>query len=256
MLTEERKQKILQLLNQETIVKSQRLVQLLQASESTIRRDLKELEEEGLLQRIHGGARINQNLSLEFSVTEKKLKNVEQKKAIAALAVQQIKDEDVIYLDAGTTTSEMIPLLAGRSIRVVTNAPRHAATLIELGIPTMILGGDIKLTTNAVLGTSAIQQLRQLRFNKAFIGINAIDANFGFTTPDVEEAMIKRAALQCAEEVFMVADHTKFSVTAFCNVASIEAAVILTDKLPSHLKEEFKNTLIKEAALHDLHLNT
>ncbi|MEQ7199308.1 DeoR/GlpR family DNA-binding transcription regulator [Enterococcus avium] len=253
MLTDERKDKIIQLLRKNTIVKSQTLIQLLNASESTIRRDLKEMEEDGLLKRVHGGAKLNQNLSLEFSVTEKKMINIEQKQAIAKLAVAQIEENDVVYLDAGTTTSEMIPLMMNKTIRVVTNAPRHAATLAEMGIPTMILGGDIKLSTNAVLGTAAIQQLRQLRLNKAFIGINAIDANFGFTTPDVEEAMVKRTAIECSEEVFMVADHTKFNKATFCKVASIESATILTDKLPRDLKEEFKNTLIKEIPTHDLH---
>lgn len=256
MLTDERKNRIIELLKKENIVKSQTLVQLLNASESTIRRDLKELEEDGLLKRVHGGARINQNLSLEFSVTEKKLINVVQKKVIAELAVAQINENDIIFLDAGTTTIEMIPLIPNKNIRVVTNAPKHATMLAEMGIPTMILGGDIKLSTNAVLGTSAIQQLKQLRLNKAFIGINAIDSNYGFTTPDIEEALVKRTAFECSEEVFVVADHTKFNKAAFCKVANIESAKILTDELSKDLKEDFKNTIIKETTTHDLHAHS
>lgn len=102
MLTEERRQKILDLLEQQKIVKSQDLVNLLNASESTIRRDLQELENSGFLERVHGGAKKEQLLNFEQNMSEKSLKNVHEKQQIAKSAAETINDEDVIYLDAGS----------------------------------------------------------------------------------------------------------------------------------------------------------
>ena len=156
MLTEERRQKILHLLDRHKIVKSQDLVNLLNASESTIRRDLQDLENDGLLERIHGGAKKGQLLGFEQAMSEKTLKNVHEKHKIAQIAAELINDEDVIYLDAGSTTLEMIPYLQGKKITIVTNSVKHAASLVDLQLPTIILGGMIKLSTNAVLGSSVI----------------------------------------------------------------------------------------------------
>lgn len=184
MLTEERRQKILDLLEQQKIVKSQDLVNLLNASESTIRRDLQELENSGFLERVHGGAKKEQLLNFEQNMSEKSLKNVHEKQQIAKSAAETINDEDVIYLDAGSTTLEMIPFLQGKQITVVTNSVQHAANLVDLELATIILGGTIKLATNAVLGSNAIEQLKNFHFNKAFMGMNGAHLEQGFTTPD------------------------------------------------------------------------
>lgn len=248
MLTEERQQKILDLLEKQGVVKSQELTELLQASESTIRRDLQELENKGLLVRIHGGAKQNQRLSLELNMDEKTAKNVHEKQRIAQLAANEIQDEDIIYLDAGSTTLELIPLLAGKKVTIVTNSVRHATSLVELQIPTIILGGPIKLSTNAVLGATALHQLRQLRFNKAFMGINGLHEEFGFTTPDPEEAAMKRVVFENAEKVFVLADQTKFGNITFIKVAEIKDATILTDSCPHEFTKALSSlTTIKEA---------
>ena len=83
-----------------------------------------------------------------------------RKQQIAKSAAETINDEDVIYLDAGSTTLEMIPFLQGKQITVVTNSVQHAANLVDLELATIILGGTIKLATNAVLGSNAIEQLK------------------------------------------------------------------------------------------------
>ncbi|MBF8808146.1 MAG: DeoR/GlpR transcriptional regulator [Enterococcus lacertideformus] len=248
MLTEERRQKILYLLDQQKIVKSQDLVIQLNASESTIRRDLQELENEGLLERIHGGAKKGQLLGFEQSMMEKTLKNVHEKKIIAHLAVSLIDEEDVVYLDAGSTTLEMIPYLQEKKVTVVTNSVKHAASLVDLQLPTIILGGKVKLSTNAVLGSSAIEQLRDFHFNKAFMGMNGADLTRGFTTPDPEEAALKRLAMANAEESFVLIDHSKFNKLSFTSVASLSAATIVTERCPIELKADYRErTTIKEA---------
>ena len=121
---------------------------------------------------------------------------------IAQYAVSLIKRMRVIYLDAGTITLEMIPFLSSISnVKVVTNSVKHAALLIDQGIETLILGGTIKISTNAVLGSGASEQLRKLRFNRCFIGMNGAHVGAGFTTPDPEEAMIKKIAIENSQKL-------------------------------------------------------
>lgn len=248
MLTEERQKAILQQLEVKDIIKSQDLMQLLNASESTIRRDLQELEDAGLLLRVHGGAKKKQELSKELNMMEKSFKNIQQKQAIARLAAAEILEEEIIYLDAGSTTFEMIPFLKGKKITVVTNAVQHAATLTEAAIPIILLGGRIKLSTKAILGATALQQLSQLHVNKAFMGTNGLHSEFGYTTPDPEEAAIKQAAFRCSEEVFVLADHSKFNKIAFSKVADLKQATLITDKADSESLAPYKKkTIVKEA---------
>lgn len=248
MLTEERHQKILQLLSQQMIVKTQELTALLNTSESTIRRDLKELADANLLERIHGGARLLLNLSFEQNMTEKADQNNQEKKAIATLAAQNIHDNEIIYLDAGSTTLKLIPLLKDKKITVVTNAVHHAAKLVDLGIHTIILGGSLKLSTKAIVGATSMEQLQRYRFNKVFIGMNAVHPEFGLTTPDSEEAALKSLAISQGEQTYVLADHTKLNQVSFIKVHSIEKVTLLTDHCSSELLEQFQQiTTIKEA---------
>lgn len=248
MLTEERRQKILDLLEQHKIVKSQDLVTLLDASESTIRRDLQELENEGFLERIHGGAKKEQLLGFEQAMSEKTLKNVQEKQQIARLSADLIEPDDVIYLDAGSTTLEMIPFLQGKNVTVVTNSVKHAANLVDLQIPTIILGGQVKLSTNAVLGSSSVEQLSAFHFNKAFMGMNGAHLVQGFTTPDPEEAALKRIAMRQSEEAFVLIDQTKFNKLSFTSVAPLAAATIVTERCPLEFVADYRDlTTIKEA---------
>ncbi|OTP27516.1 DeoR/GlpR family DNA-binding transcription regulator [Enterococcus mundtii] len=248
MLTEERKQKILQLLEQHKIVKSQELVVLLDASESTIRRDLQELEDEGLLQRIHGGAKKEDLLGFEQNMSEKTLKNVHEKQVIAQLAAELVNDEEVIYLDAGSTTLEMIPFLKDKRITVVTNSVKHAAALVDLQVSTIVLGGQVKLSTNAVLGANTLGQLRDYHFNKAFMGMNGVHLERGFTTPDPEEAAVKRLAITNAQDSYVLLDHTKFNKQTFVSVAPLQDATIITERCPLEFLDDYsERTTIKEA---------
>ncbi|OTN76280.1 hypothetical protein A5886_001357 [Enterococcus sp. 8G7_MSG3316] len=248
MLTEERHQTILNRLELEEIVKVSDLILLLEASESTIRRDLQDLEDKGFLVRIHGGAKKSQQLGFEPNMSEKTAKFQSEKQVIAKHAAQLIKDGEVIYLDAGTTTLEMIPYLQKiQKLKVVTNSVKHASLLIDYGIDTLILGGTIKIATNAVLGISAAEQLRKLRFNRCFMGMNGGHTEAGFTTPDPEEATIKQIAIEQSQQGYVLLDHSKFQQTTFAQVAAIEAATIITDYCPKNYLTKFraKTTLLE-----------
>ncbi len=242
MLTEERHDYILEKLNRENTVKIKDLEKEMNCSLSTVRRDLSELEEQNLLVRVHGGAKRVYTLSSEMEVKEKSTKNIQEKKEIARLASTFVQEEDIIYLDAGTTTYEMIPFLKNlKTTLVVTNGIKHAELLTDYGITTILIGGQIKVTTKAIIGASALQQLSNYRFNKTFLGINGVDVEFGYTTPDPEEAVLKRLAASQSNKTFVLADHTKFDKVNFVKVSDLEDCAIITDRIGENQKNKEKD---------------
>ena len=240
MLKTERKQLILEELQEHHVVSLEKLVSLLETSESTVRRDLDELEAENKLRRIHGGAELPHSLQQEESIQEKSVKNLQEKKLLAHKAVSLIKEQDVIFIDAGTTTAFLIKELSNKDITVVTNSIHHAAQLVEKQIPTVMVGGSVKMTTDASIGGVALNQINQLHFDRAFIGMNGVDENY-YTTPDMEEGAIKRAIIDNAKQTYVLVDASKVGQTCFAKVAPLKRAVVITSKgqkLVEALKEK------------------
>ena len=240
MLKTERKQLILEELQEHHVVSLEKLVSLLETSESTVRRDLDELEAENKLRRIHGGAELPHSLQQEESIQEKSVKNIQEKKLLAHKAVSLIKEKDVIFIDAGTTTAFLIKELSNKDITVVTNSIHHAAQLVEKQIPTVMVGGSVKMTTDASIGGVALNQINQLHFDRAFIGMNGVDENY-YTTPDMEEGAIKRAIIDNAKQTYVLVDASKVGQTCFAKVAPLKRAVVITSKgqkLVEALKEK------------------
>ncbi|MCI3027587.1 DeoR/GlpR family DNA-binding transcription regulator [Desemzia sp. C1] len=256
MLTEERYQYILDQLTQHGLVKSQELIKEMNCSESTLRRDLDALEEKGMLVRVHGGAKRLYEIEREIPITEKTSKNIQEKKEIAEYASSLVQDGDTIFLDAGTTTLYMIPFLKQKKIRIVTNAVQHAHLLADQENEVVLIGGVLKNTTKAVIGAVGCAQLSQYNFNKAFLGINGVDLEYGFTTPDPEEAAIKQQAIKNSAKVFILTDNSKFNTVTFVKVEDIDGATILTNSLnKKEFGAYFEATKIMEVK-HDLHSNT
>ena len=240
MLKTERKQLILEELQEHHVVSLEKLVSLLETSESTVRRDLDELEAENKLRRIHGGAELPHSLQQEESIQEKSVKNLQEKKLLAQKAVSLIKEQDVIFIDAGTTTAFLIKELSNKDITVVTNSIHHAVQLVEKQIPTVMVGGSVKMTTDASIGGVALNQINQLHFDRAFIGMNGVDENY-YTTPDMEEGAIKRAIIDNAKQTYVLVDASKVGQTCFAKVAPLKRAVVITSKgqkLVEALKEK------------------
>lgn len=247
MLTEERQAAILRILAQKHIVKNNDLALELNTSISTIRRDLQELEDAHKLIRIHGGAKLLDAVLAEPSMSEKTNQHPKAKTLIAQAAVKYIKDGDTIFLDAGTTTFAMINHLAHKNITVVTNSIGHAKALSDAKITTYILGGMIKETTQAIIQATANEQLKALHFDCAFLGTNTIHSTFGYMTPDLEEANIKKIAIEQSQKSYILADHSKFEHIAFAQFADLAKATIITDYIPTDCQELFNNqTTIKE----------
>ena len=240
LLTTERHRIIMELLAKHGVVSLKTIVQQTESSESTIRRDLALLEENGLLRRVHGGAKLPHSKIDEPTVKDKTDKSLVEKKAIARVAVDTIRDGDCIYLDAGTTVSHMLPFLVEKKVIVVTNGLMHIEALTNADVPTYLLGGRIKANTKAIVGSVAQESLKKYRFNKCFIGMNGVDLELGYTTPDPEESILKSIAMELAEEAYVLADHTKFGETFFSKVADIHEATIITNNKDEMLLKQYK----------------
>ncbi|GAA0318363.1 DeoR/GlpR family DNA-binding transcription regulator [Bacillus carboniphilus] len=246
MLTPDRHRIILNLLKDKGVVKLQEFVEATSSSESTIRRDLSQLEHEQKLKRVHGGASLLHQKGIEQSISEKSSQRLKEKEIIAKYAASLIEDGDCIYLDAGTTTLQMIPFIKAQHIKVVTNGLTHLDALIEQGIDTYLIGGYIKRTTKALVGSGALAGLSSYRFDKSFIGVNGIHEDYGYTTPDPEEAAVKQLAMKGSRDAFVLADSSKFQEVTFSKIADIKDAIILTDSIEEEsLTSYFKKTTIK-----------
>ena len=234
MLTQERHALILEKLEKESVVYLSDLINLLDASESTIRRDLNYLDKAGLLKKVHGGATsLNSKIinTTEFEVEVRQGINKEDKIAIAKYAASLIKNDDLIYIDSGTTTELMIDFIEAKGATFVTNGIGHAKKLIHKNLTTYILGGELKLTTEAIIGIEAINSLRKYNFTKGFFGANGIDIERGFTTPDIREAMVKEEALKKSKLSFVLADNSKFNKVSSITFGEISNTSIITTKL-------------------------
>ena len=230
MLAEERRQIILKMLKEHQIVKVQQICKKTHSSDSSVRRDLQNLEKKGLLKRIHGGAKFNYELQNEPDMFGKASQYPDAKQRIAYQAATHIKNDDVIFLDAGTTTLAIVDYIPQhQNITIVTNSILHAFALIERHLKTILLGGILKENTKAIIGETAISQLRNLNFNKAFLGINGIDIAKGYTTPDLQEAAIKREALKKSQQTFILSDESKLNKVSFVKVASIDEANLIIE---------------------------
>ncbi|MER2089699.1 DeoR/GlpR family DNA-binding transcription regulator [Sporosarcina sp. JAI121] len=240
MLTNERHEMILNLLAEKQTVNINELIELTAASESTIRRDLNELETLNKLERIHGGATVNGRISQEPSILDKSTKNLQEKIGLAKYAASFVQEGDCIFLDAGTTTVQMIPYLQNKQVIVVTNGLTHVDSLIEHGITAYLVGGYVKSKTRALVGPQTIQSLHDYRFDKCFLGVNGFHLEYGYTTPDPEEAAVKRLASSLARTTYVVADHSKYNKVSFSSITALEDAVLIVNDFQQEAIESLK----------------
>lgn len=233
-------------LSHDKFVRLDDLVSLIDTSESTVRRDLDELESERKLHRVHGGAELPHSLQEEFTNQQKSIKNIQEKMQVARKAASLISNDDVIFVDAGTTNELLLGYLNQDNLTVVTNSIHHAAKLVDKNIQTIIIGGHVKKSTDASIGAVAYEQIKQLNFDKAFLGINGIDEEF-LTTPDMEEAVIKKTVIENARKSYIVTDSSKIGRVSFAKVDKIENATIITNQSSGALMKKIKeNTRVIE----------
>ena len=240
MLTQQRHEIILELLREKGSITVTEVKDLLDTSESTVRRDITALDKEGKLEKVFGGAvELKERVTAyEYSVAEKMGLKLEEKDRIAKYAAGLIQDEDFVYIDAGTTTGDILKFLKVTRAVFVTNAVVHAQTLAGRGFKVLLVGGELKSTTEAVIGNQAMNTIRGYHFTKGFFGTNGISRQSGLTTPDMNEAMVKKTAMGQCREVFVLADHSKFGNISSVTFGSFQNGTILTDTCP----EEYKNS--------------
>jgi DeoR family fructose operon transcriptional repressor len=231
MFSEQRRQKIMEILKAEQFVRVSHLERVLNASQASVRRDLRALEEAGLLKRTHGGASSNQASGFELTLVQKEDRFKAEKAAIAKVAVGLIADGETVMLDAGSTTLQIArELKQRRNIKVVTNAVNVAWELSESEVEVTVTGGTLRRNTLALVGPLAGNALTGLHVDKLFLATNGMDLKQGLTSPNLIEAQTKKAMLDSAREVILVADHSKLGRIAFTQVCRLDRVhCVITD---------------------------
>ena len=241
MLTQERYNYILQALEQRKAVSVAVLTKELNISESTIRRDLNALAKMGKLNKVHGGATFlepRNKVTHEDQVEIRKEIHTIQKESIGRYAASLIEPEDFVYLDAGTTTASMLPYLEEKKAVYVTNSLEIAMNLTKRGLTTYMIAGKIRQITEAMVGCEAEKSIQNYHFTKGFFGTNGISLDAGYSTPNIEEAQIKRMAMQHSYDAYILADYSKFSVNSSGTGGNLEDAIIITDRLTDKIYKE------------------
>ncbi|MFJ5714709.1 DeoR/GlpR family DNA-binding transcription regulator [Neobacillus sp. NPDC093127] len=238
---EERKTTIMESLEKEEKVQVRLLATILQVSDETIRRDLDRLEKEGFLKKVYGGAVKTKNHNWELPFDEKTMINKKEKQAICKAAASLVEDGDIIMIGNGTTPLDMIPYLADK----------NEVTLITHSVPVMLgamdafkgrivfIGGEIERNQKYMSGPLSERMLELLQANKAFICAGGISTVNGITDYDISGSSISRKMMERAEEVIILADHTKFGKTTFANMCSLTdtTKIITDDSCPNEWKK-------------------
>jgi len=229
--TVQRRKEILELLNNEGEVFVENLSTRFQVSEVTIRKDLELLEKNNLLLRARGGAiRLKSGVGVDYRISEKHRLHYHEKSVIGKLAAGMVRNGDTIILDSGTTTLEMANHLS-REIEatVITNALNIATALSGHPFVNLIVpGGSLRKNSLSLVGPLAEKTMRNFHIDKAFLGIDGIDARSGFYTPNIEEAHLNRIMIEISEESILLSDSSKFlrkSLNLVCGPGDIDALV-------------------------------
>ncbi|HEY0449753.1 DeoR/GlpR family DNA-binding transcription regulator [Actinophytocola sp.] len=224
MFAAERRQRILELVRSSGAISLRELARQVQTSEVTVRRDLRALEAQGLLDRRHGGAVLPGGLSHEPSYSEKSLVAADAKAAIAKLAAELVSDGDAIVVGAGTTTKAFAARLTRHTeLTVVTNSLLVAGGLVGArGVDVVVTGGSLRGSIHALVGGTTEQALATVQGTRAFISGNGLTATRGLSTPNLAVAGVDRALAAAADEVVVLADHTKIGTDALLQTVAAE----------------------------------
>ena len=228
---QQRQQQILQLLEARGQVSIGDLAARFTVSDMTLRRDLAQLESDGLLRRVHGGAVRSESSSFEPPFALRARLNQDAKRAIAASVARLIRDGQTLVLDGGSTGTAVAEALVGRNITVCALNIRVADILASSAATrVMVPGGTIRPGELSFVGPVAERTLRDHRFDTYIMTVSAVDTSAGFTEWNVEDAAIKRGALASSARCIAACDSSKFGHTAFARIADLDAAdLFVTD---------------------------
>lgn len=250
MFAIERLNKIKELLLAEKRVDVYELSEKFSVTEVTIRRDLDKLEQKGFLVKTYGGAVLNDKLNSlpSDSSGDTDQKFVEEKRMIGKIAAQMIEDGEAIFLSAGTTCLEIARNIKGKKITVLTNDLAIGLELKDApGVKTIVIGGDLVPLSTMLVGGFALQMLKGIYVNKAFLGVKGAQLDSGYTVSHYEEAMILQEVAKISSEIIVVADYSKFNVKGFARLGDLTMAkkVITNTQLPNDYKKYYFEQAVK-----------
>lgn len=229
MLVEERRQRILDLISKKGFATSADLARSLSASESTIRRDLEYWDQQGMLTRTYGGAVFRADSGSFPALEERTTSQIDEKRLVARTAAARIHDGDAILLDGGTTTLEVARLLVGRRLQIVTNSlPIAQLFASSRETDLVILGGYVYPRTGVALGPLTVRMMEEVHVHQTILSVGGLTAkglfNSNFLLVETEQAMMR-----CADEVVVVADHTKIGRQALaflCELPAVDTLIV------------------------------
>ena len=245
LLPNQRREKIIALLQEDGSAKVTDLAILFKVTEVTVRQDLEKLEKQGLIVREHGGAflkNIQDNVK-NFSLVHQE--NLDKKEKIALKCLEFIESGDTIILDSGSTTTEIAKKLIGyKNLTVITNALNIALMLgTEPGIEVIMTGGEFKPPTLSLTGQKAADFFKGLNVQKLFLATAGISLKSGLTYPSISDLVVKKAMIDAADITYLVADSTKFGKSALASLGALSLIdYIITDTgMEEKDKMVFKN---------------
>ena len=242
MLTQQRKSHILEVLRRDGQVVAKKLSAALSLSEDTIRRDLRELAQEGLLQRVHGGALPSSPALADFSRRQRVVPD--EKVAIGHAAAALVQPGQVVFIDGGTTAVQMARHLDPQlRATVVTHSPSVAVELVpHAGVEVVIIGGRLFKHSIVSVGAGAVEEIKRIRADIYFMGVTGIHPKAGLSTGDLEEANIKRALMAASAETVVLASSEKLGGASAYVIAQISdvSTLVVADKVPNATLKPYK----------------
>jgi DeoR/GlpR family transcriptional regulator of sugar metabolism len=229
MLVEERRQRVLDLVTERGFIALTDLAQTIDVSESTLRRDLDYWHRQGMLRRTHGGAIFVGDAATLPALEERSASQLDEKRAIARTAAARIQDGDTILLDGGTTTLEVARQLVGRSLQIVTNSlPIASLFAASRETDLVILGGYVYPKTGVALGPLTVRMMEDIHVHQLIMSVGGITTK-GLFNSNLLLVETERQMMRCADEVVVVADHTKIGRQALaflCNLTDIDTLIV------------------------------
>jgi DeoR family transcriptional regulator, aga operon transcriptional repressor len=244
MLIDERRQHILELIQNQGRALVSDLSQQLNISQITIRKDLDYLQSKGVVQRSHGGAlRVQSSALIDPTLQEKQKHNFREKERIAAAATKMVEEGQCIILDSGTTTTALAERLKRfKQLTVITNAVNIAAELAGTDFEVILVGGTMRKNSFSLVGPLAEDNLEEMHADILFLGVDGFDLEVGITTPNFLESRVNRAMVKAARLVVAVCDSSKFNRRSLSRIVPPGAIhhVITDQNLPKDIQESLR----------------
>lgn len=238
----ERQNEIYEILKQKKSISVDKLTKLLYVSQSTIRRDLTEMEKQGLVKRTYGGVVLQESPNEETSLLLRETINVREKKKIAEIASRLLKDNLSVFIDSSSTCTYLVPYMKNfKNLNIVTNGLRIGLLLSEqTSCQIFLASGYIHSRSNSILGNLTVKTLERLHCDLSIISCSGLDLGFGLSETTIDQSEVKIAMAENSNRIILLADHSKFGdAKLFKSIPLSKIDCIVTDQRPSEEYVEF-----------------